>query len=66
MSRSLSRSSKPGFTGPFKSPILLFLLLFLSVPVLLFTGLKRAHRPKGWNAKPPFVLAMDFHKLFRQ
>ena len=39
MSVSRSRSIEPGFTRPFKGPILLFLLLFLSVPVLLSTSI---------------------------
>jgi hypothetical protein len=39
MSVSRSRSIEPGFTRPFKGPVLLFLLLFLSVPVLLSTSI---------------------------
>jgi hypothetical protein len=42
---------KPGFTRLFKGPILLFLLLFLSVPALLFTSTNaHAQVTLGWTA----------------
>jgi hypothetical protein len=57
MSAYRSRSVKLDFTRPFKRPVLLFLVLFLSVPVLLFTGInaRAAQVTLSWTDADPDV-----------
>ncbi len=57
MSASRTRGIKRGFTRPFDDLMLLFLLLFLSVPVPLFTGIN-AHAAQvtlSWTDTDPDV-----------